>query len=72
MSDNKEKYPYPECDKWAKVHNDAVSILGFLEWKDAREPREIHISYQDLVYEYFEIDPKKLEEERQAMLESIR
>ena len=69
MSDNQPS-KYPECDKWAKVHSDAVAILGFLEWKDAREPKGMHISYQDLVYEYFEIDPKKLEEERRAMLEA--
>jgi hypothetical protein len=59
------------CEKWGKVHQDASAILQFLDWMDAREPKEMHISYQDLVYEYFEIDANKLEAERSAMLKEL-
>lgn len=66
------KLKYPECEKWGKVYLDAGAILNFLDWKDARVAKEIFISYEDLVYEYFDIDPKKLEAERSAMLEAMR
>lgn len=64
---------YPECEKWAKVHSDASAILQFMEWRDYRMHGNGPVPTTEmLVYEYFNIDPKKLEAERRAMLEAIR
>lgn len=66
---------YPEAEKWAKVHSDAVAITGFIDWRDyhyADIEDWKRPSLQDQLYEYFEIDGKKLEQERQAMIESLR
>lgn len=65
---------YPECEKWAEVHDNAVAITGFVEWADW-EYREKEAwerpSLQDQIYAYFGIDATKLEEERRAMLEAL-
>ena len=65
---------YPEAEKWAKVHDHAVAITGFMQWIDDKYG---DVEYwqrpklEDLLYEYYEIDSKKLEEERRAMLASL-
>ena len=70
---NQKPADYPECEKWGKVHSDAVAITGFVEWADWKYP-DVYLrpSLQDQLYEYFDIDAKKLEEERRAMIESLR
>lgn len=61
-----------ELNKWAKVHEESVTIHSWMDWLESREPKSLHESRQDLIYEYFDIDANKLEKQRQALLESIR
>jgi len=66
---------YPEAEKWAKVHSDAVAITGFIDWRDyhyADVEEWQRPPLQDQLYTYFEIDSKKLEEERQAMIQALQ
>lgn len=78
MSDDRTNKPptgYPECEKWAKVHDDAVTIINFTEWVEnnyGEMDEYLRPKTEQLLYEYFEIDPKKLEAERSAMLDSLR
>lgn len=73
---------YPECRKWASIVGEKRSIENFLEWcreehnatliAEQLEGRFTVSSLETLLREYFEIDSKKLEEERQAMIEELR
>ena len=64
---------YPECEKWAKVHDAAVAITGFWDWHFAQDDATFYnMPLQEQLYLYFEIDSKKLEEERRAMLEALQ
>lgn len=71
---------YPEMAKWDKVHSEAQAILFFHEWLSSKKhqlayypPNMKHLypvtqTWDNLVYEYFEIDPNKLERERRDLL----
>lgn len=71
----KNKTDTDELEKWAKIHNEAVTITGFMQWVDDtygdkeywQRPR-----LEQLIYEYFEIDYEKLENQRRMLLESIQ
>lgn len=74
----------PECDKWAKVHEDSVVIQQFFEFLSSKGINLCYMektyeqflpvmqTHDDLIYEYFEIDRSKLEQERRAILEKCR
>lgn len=82
---NKEEFnkKYPEMAKWDKAHNEAQAILSFHEWLSSKRfqlayypPDREHLypinqTWDNLVYEYFEIDPTKLEHERRDLLNSL-
>jgi hypothetical protein len=73
---------YPEHEKLTKIKNKSQAVGEFLEWlggcnvvlaKHTDHGLEIdRRSIVDLLYEYFEIDPDTLEEEKQAMLDDLR
>lgn len=68
---------YPECDKLAAVSENSQIIGQFLEWLQEDytictyagwEYRQADIKIDDLMVKYFNIDLKKVEEERRQML----
>ena len=74
-----------ELGRWSDVFNDAKTILDFLEWAqneqglflaeyegDHPELLPMWRRRQDLIYAYFDIDPKKLEAGRRALIERLR
>lgn len=76
---------YPESDKLSKYGDSISTILEFLDFggfilasyedvEGFRDPMLVPASgnQQDLVYRYFNIDPKKLEQERRSMLTALR
>ncbi len=76
---------YPEHEKRAEVKDDIQVIGDFLEWIDQKglllcswvskeildECVPINKSFDDLIYEYFNIDRDLIESERKAVLEAI-
>lgn len=80
--------PCPECDKMLAVQNRSQDIGEFLEWLrgerglilaqydedhfDGEFLMPVNIRIEDLLAEFFEIDLNKVEQEKRALLESIR
>lgn len=78
----------PECDKIVAVREKSLELGSFVDWLGANGfaicsseetpgyPKEqwvsIRQSYEQLFGDYFGIDNKKAEEERQALLAEIR
>lgn len=84
---SQKKVDYPECEKLGRVHEQIVAITQFFEWLSSKgvilgktekvfEDFGAFYPYNErtekLLYEYFEIDATKLEQERRAMLEKLR
>ena len=81
----KNKKPqYPECEKLAIYQIERMAIIHFLEWLAEEHGAEIAhyldesddlfplgVSKDNLALTYLGIDPKKLEEERRAMLDAL-
>jgi hypothetical protein len=76
---------YPEHDKLHAVKDQSQAIGSFLDWlQNERKPRTVLAIHEwdewvptnerieALLAEYFEIDLKKLEEEKRAMLDELR
>lgn len=63
---------YPEHAKLDKVREQSQWLGGFLEWGNSKGKVKTKDSIMNLLSQYFEIDLKKLEEEKMQMLESIR
>lgn len=74
---------YPEHEKLDKIQETSNSIGTFLEWlsstkqiRFAKWDREVFVQQsmeiEKWLAEYFNIDLKKLEEEKQAMLKELR
>lgn len=63
---------YPECDKLSKIHDERVAINEFVAWAGSRLHGAGEIKTDELVLEFYSIDPDKLETERQAMLAGLR
>lgn len=73
---------YPEHEKLKAVKDDSHKIGEFLEWLrsqgwvlaqwDNDELTSIGYTTGALLAEYFKIDPRKLEEEKQMMIERLR
>ena len=76
---------YPEHEKLQKVQGNSQAIGEFIDW--LRYEKHIylaessgpngglyhqHVSDQDLLAEFYRIDRKALEEEKRAMLRTIR
>ena len=77
-----------ECDKLLDVKEESMTLSSFVEWLNSKNiaictvektdgyPREqwlpIRKSYEELFADYFEIDLKKLEQEKQEILRNIR
>lgn len=74
---------YPEHDKVKTIQHLSQSIYDFLVWAEERHKWElgeygrekmcpVYVSKQDILAEYFEIDLKRLEDEKRQMLDKIR
>jgi len=74
---------YPESDKALAVKDCAQACGEFLDWLHQEkaftlcevvngEYLPVFRSTEDLLHEFFEIDPVKLEKERRAMLDELR
>lgn len=67
-----------ELDKWAEAMPDRRKILDFLEWCEAEgvwledQRGRLAVSRDALLNRFFEIDPRRLEDARRALLESVR
>ena len=64
--------PMPECDKLLEVKGDSQVIGEFLEWYRAQGARTRRGSIEQVLANYFEIDLRRVEQERSALLEAIR
>lgn len=73
-----------ELEKWNKIHDDSLIINEFIEFLSSKgysiENIQGEYGYvkigpvpnsQDLIYQFFGIDPIKLEKERRELLESL-
>lgn len=80
---NTPQPPCPECVKLAKVHDQSQPIGEFLDWLrndkgyvicdlEEHEYEPVGKTIEQLLAEYFEIDLKKVEQERRVLLEWIR
>jgi len=78
---------YPECEKIKNIQSISQEIGEFLEWLEATKKVSLcqwtdgytgqgyysfHYNKEELLAEYFNIDLKKVEEERLAMIEKLR
>ena len=79
---------YPQCEKMSAVNAEAQSIGNFLEWLSEQglfvaeytkiegyrdeQAWPINESVEQLLARYFEIDLKKVEKERHAMLAAFQ
>ncbi len=78
---------YPECEKMQGVKDKSQAIGEFLEWlnyekhiilatagdeENSGDLSMIHYSSEELLAEFFEIDLKKVEKEKQQILKEIR
>lgn len=62
----------PECDKLSAVVTDRNIIAQFLDWLEDKHNVHLPKAPHNLLAEYFEIDLKMLDQERQAMLDNMR
>jgi len=62
----------PECDKLHAIADKSQVVGEFIEW--VREKHGVHMpkSIDDLLADFFEIDQNKVEQEKRAILESLR
>lgn len=83
MADN----DYPELEKLNAVRPQMEAIRNFLQWAGEENAMElarfsdeeyasgryypVHRSIDDLLYEHFGINAKRIEQERRAMLEAL-
>ena len=76
---------YPEHDKLAKISSKSQIVGEFMEWVQDRHcaslhhyvmdhnfPVSLNISIRDLLAEFFEIDQKVIDQEKQNMLDKVR
>lgn len=82
------KMEAPECDKMIAIQDKSMILSNFVDWLGSSGyaictfeetpgyPKEqwisIRKSYEKLFAEYFGIDLKKVEQEKRAVLESLR
>ncbi len=69
-----------QLDLWAKSHGEAVTVENFLAWcegqgwalhayRDGRNTPDMVMEPRGaMLYRYFGVDPKRLEEQRRALL----
>ncbi len=83
MSNTEKKSPYPEHVKLQRIHKQSQAIYDFLGWcgehdivlcelNDNYRYMQTSKNHARLLSEHFGIDQNKLENEKRAMIESIR
>jgi len=71
-----------QLNKWDEAHDEAVDITNFLAFLNSKginlceinsldQFMPINKSQTDLIYEYFGINPEKLEKERRELLAQV-
>lgn len=71
---------YPECDKMKEVSEKSQAIGEFIEWLGYEkniylmheDETPVRMSMEVMLAEFYNIDLKKVEQERQQMLDEIR
>lgn len=63
---------YPEHDKMQAIKNDSQAQGEILEWLSSSKGIMLGQGISELLAEYHEIDLKKIETEKRAMLAKIR
>lgn len=80
MTDAEFEAAYPMHMKAEKVKVERQAIGEFIEFggytlctwpEESHHPQPVHLSINDVLAKYFEIDMKVLEAEKQAMLEAL-
>ncbi len=82
-TDNDKKYQdkYPECSKIAAHHDNLMTLRTFIHWlgekkgydiSDILDPNKIIEPHEDLFAEFYDIDNKKAEIERQQMIQELQ
>jgi hypothetical protein len=75
-----------ELEKWSKVHESVIQIEEFLQWLNEQGLQICRVesdvwgtryyvaskTFRQLTESFFDIDPVTLEEERRALLDSIK
>jgi len=76
---SKKNTEFPEAEAWSAVFQEAQTIEDFLTycqsqsvWLSGPDGRFPVASQQDLIYGFFGINAKKLEDERREMLRRMR
>lgn len=72
---------YPECEKMKAVEKESQAIGDFIDWLKTKDislmgwfedkPYLLSKSTEELLAEFFEIDLKKIEEERREILKNM-
>lgn len=73
---------YPECEKLSLHSSEMATIRSFMEWASGQglefgqwngnRFETANINTESLLHQHFEIDEKKIESERRAMLASMQ
>ncbi len=72
---------YPECTKIAALHDQLMALRTFFTWLgdtknydilDFEDPAAMIESHEDLFAEFYKIDNKKAEKERQQMIQELQ
>ncbi len=65
------KTKYPECEKWAKVSDNARIICEFLEWVEHQDDI-VPKSPEETAMLFYGIDSGKVNQEREAMIGELQ
>ena len=65
---------YPECEKVYDNREDSQTIGAFLEWLQETHPTWVTLrtSINNLLMEYYDVDPVAHEKEQREMLDTMR
>lgn len=77
---SKTKVKYPECEKLQETAWLSQAIGEFLDWAENEknyrfwnsDGTPLHYSIEKILADYFDIDLKKVEKERQKILADVR
>jgi len=63
---------FPECVKWSEVADEARILQNFLDYLRDNDGFDEGASNNELIYAYFGINEKALEENRSRLYETLR
>ena len=71
MSDKNQNYRYPECEKLQKVSKESNLIGSYINWANGCPDLIEHLSIEERLAMYFDIDLKKVDEERRLIIKRM-